>query len=48
MYPNVHAIIKKVKNNSSYNKSACWARFTSDLETYLINGDLDSYITQTM
>lgn len=48
MYPDVHAIINKVKNNSSYNKSAYWTEFTRNLETYLINGDLDSYITNNV
>lgn len=48
MYQNINDIIKKVKNNGYYNKSACWAEFTRDLETYLINGDLESYVTNNV
>jgi hypothetical protein len=36
-------IIKKVKD-SSYNSSKIWYEFTKNLETYLINGDLDLYL----
>ena len=35
-------IIQKVKNNS-YTTSSSWSEFTKNLESYLINGDMDLY-----
>jgi hypothetical protein len=35
-------IIQKVKNNS-YTTSSNWSEFTKNLESYLINGDMDLY-----
>ena len=37
-------IIEKLKKNNSYTSSTSWTEFTKNLETYLINGDLDLYL----
>ena len=44
MHPTLEDIIKKVKSNSFYNSSGFWNEFTKNLETYLINGDMDLYL----
>lgn len=41
-------IIQKVTKNNSYTSSIVWSEFTQNLETYLINGDMDLYLVNNI